>query len=217
MTFATFARRGTAASVGLIIGQSNGDGHPNANPEPSKAVEGALYDEALAAWQTHYGANGRVSVETLLAPNRTVYKHGRAGTTISSWINNHIPTTIAAVNALGLTPDWVIWIQGEADCQDATSAAAYQSRWMSVLDLLYAEWGRLPVLDALLSGLPQPQFGFQDMINAAKTAVAALPAYDVEAIATDAFEKQADDVHYTRHGYDGLGRAFRTRLVARGL
>lgn len=217
MTYPTILRRGTAASKGMLLGQSNAAGNGGANPTPTKAVENVLYNQILGDFQPTYGANGRVSVEPLLAPHRSIYKHGDPGTSISQWISTLLPTSIATMASLAWTPDWVIWIQGESDATSQATADAYETRWRTLLDTLYGEYGTVAVFDALLSGLPAAGYPAMETVNAAKMAVATDPAYDVTTLATDSYPKQGDQVHYERVGYDAMCMAFRGMLVGRGL
>lgn len=213
--YSTVQLRGSANTIVALHGQSNALGS-GSDPVPVKAVEGTFYLKGIV--ETNYGHAGGVScsVETLLAPNRTLLKRAVGGTSVQQWLDTYQPLALADAVTAGVTPTVTIWIQGEADCKNLTDVNAYIAKLTTLFSNFESAWGSQLFIIPLLSGLPVGTYPNMTDWNSAITTFAAGRS-DVLLIETSDLEKRVDEVHYSRNGYDALARRIRAELVSRGL
>lgn len=218
MSHAPAAIRGSAASVVAILGQSNGAGSTLAVPVPTGSVPatGELWIGGVE--QSDYGAVAdRVAVETLLAPNRRVTKSAIVNTSIAEWLGGLLDDAFDHATAANLVPAVTLWIQGEKDSRVEGGFATYAASLTTLIATIDAEWGaQTLIVIPLLSLLPPETYPEMATVNAAFATVAAADSR-VVLIPTSDLQKQGDNVHYTRKGYDDLAIRIRTALVERGL
>lgn len=212
------AIRGSAATAIAILGQSNGEGHPDATPVPTRTISatGELWIDGVD--QSAYGAvEDRVAVESLLAPSRRVTKSAQSNTSIAEWLGGLLDDAFGHAEDASLAPTVTLWIQGERDSREEGGWATYATSLGALLDAVETEWGaQTLIVIPYLSGLPADPYTRMGEVNAAFDAVAAARA-NVVLIETADLEKQGDNVHYTRAGYDRLAVRIRDALVEHGL
>lgn len=103
----------------------------------------------------------------------------------------------------------VVWIQGEADAQNATDAGAYQAAENAMFTAILSDYlGATPSTVFVNPLLPSFQTGLSDLstVNAAKTANAAARG-DVLLINTDNLTDRGDSLHYDESSHESLGAA----------
>lgn len=209
MIYSTIAPRGTASSVIGIWGQSNVLGVAG----DVKAVEGRLILDGveLASYDATIGSEG------LLAPNRTVIKRGVGGTSLAQWQSTYFPLALADVTThTAGSMDALVWVQGERDARSDGGYATYAVDCGASFDTVAAATGCGLFILLYLSGLPSLDYPEMAAMNAQFDAMVAARS-DTIVLPTAGYEKQGDNIHYTRAGQDSIAKAVRAALVARGL
>jgi len=103
-----------------------------------------------------------------------------------------------------------IWIQGEADADNAAWAAAYQANWDAFANAVRTELGDIPIIDVLLHvACIKPHTA---VVRAAKTAVAGTYSW-IHLVNVDDLVL-ADGLHFNGVGYRTLGSRLASTILA---
>lgn len=149
----------------LVLGQSNAGNHGESPSSSTPPVHLVVPDGCASSTDPLPGATGTggsiwAHLPAALASagfRRPVLFAVLAvdGTTIADWNRNHgaLPNELAALarrlQALGITPDLVLWQQGEADAQAATPDTAYAADLEALAQQLHSAGIDAPILSAL--------------------------------------------------------------------
>lgn len=109
--------------------------------------------------------------------------------------------TTVKLAAAGVTPDVLLWFQGEQDAADQTKADAYAANLAGFKVAALNEWG----VEQIVVGGISTELAFNDVVRAAQGPT----AFD-----TDASAKQLDGLHFSGEGQISNGAAFYDAFVA---
>jgi hypothetical protein len=178
-----------------------------------------------------------------------IFKYGRGGTALSpdlpsSWCvptpgvqpaggtvwqtvhNNYIPDLQywELLNGYTITKIRLIWIQGEADCQNLSIANAYGTNWTNFLasivtgqlkDLFYIT---TKVYDCLLSAnQTYSVYLYKSNVNSGKTTVQATDTTNYRTFNTDTATVQVDESHYDKAGISTIALGVGNLIITDGI
>ena len=126
-----------------------------------------------------------------------VIHHAVNGSSIASWLSTHQAThTAITVDCRAFTPDWLLWVQGEAEADSEAAANAYQANLEALISNYRAAWGAGLKVVIARNREPAPgSHAYASVINAAKDAVAAADPL-VTSLNTDHLNVIGDGLHY---------------------
>lgn len=142
----------TGAATSLPDNDLEGD--PIVKTKPAGVT---FYEDGLsvADWTNPFGPE--VGIASVLQ-DCTIIKKGENGTTISSWSSGagHMVDFTTDWSTAGVTPDVIVWVQGEADSDIEATANAYYGQLFTLLGRAKNVTGagvgfvpiRVPVIDA---------------------------------------------------------------------
>lgn len=179
MAHLTWATKGPIIAIcgqsncqGFLTGASSSlpdndlEGDPVVKTKPAGV---SFYEDGVLVndWTNPFGPE--VGIGSVLQ-NCTILKKGENGTTIASWSSGagHMITAISDWNTVGVLPDVVVWVQGEADSDIEATANAYYGQLFTLLGRVKNATGgavgfvpiRVPVIDAA--------YPYADIVRAAQ-------------------------------------------------
>ena len=136
-----------------------------------------------------------------------VIHHAVNGSSIASWLSTHQAAhTAITVDCRAWIPDWLLWVQGEAEADSEAAAHAYQANLETLIANYRTAWGS--GLKVVLARNREPAPGshaYTGVVNAAKDAVAAADPL-VASLNTNHLGVIPDGLHYNTASELLLGR-----------